>query len=254
MAAALTQIPVTPKKREPTSRVIFTQPGKGGVGKTAFMTMLVEWYAAHQTEVALIDMDTENKAQGSLAHFFPRARKTNIHLARGLDQFVEVLDEGVPIAVADMGASGGHVAQEWFDSMHESAAESGIAFTSIGIVTPDPSSVASVLDYGGFLQDRVEYLIVRNATVKQSDFGYWDTDPDAVEFRRVFEPQIINMEYRLSDIEFEAREHGLTLSAVADRQAKHVPLLNLAGSVWRAQAYRRNIFKELDRVKDLLIL
>ncbi len=119
MAAALTQIPVTTKKPEPTSRVIFTQPGKGGVGKTAFMTMLVEWYAAHNTEVALIDMDTENKAQGSLAHFFPRAKKTNIHLARGLDQFVEALDEGIPLVVADMGASGGHVAEEWFESMYE---------------------------------------------------------------------------------------------------------------------------------------
>ena len=253
MAAALTQIPVMTKKPEPKSRVIFTQPGKGGVGKTAFMTMLVEWYAAHNTEVALIDMDTENKAQGSLAHFFPRAKKTNIHLARGLDQFVEALDEGIPLVVADMGASGGHVAEEWFESMYESAAESGIAFTSIGIVTPDPASVASVLDYGGFLQNRVDYLIVKNSTVKLSDFGYWDTDPQAVEFRRLFKPAIINMEYRLPDIEFEAREHGLTLNAVAERKTS-LPLLSLTGSVWRAQAYRRNIYKELDRVKDLLIL
>ena len=97
-------------------------------------------------------MDTENKAQGSLAHFFPKARKNNIHLARGLDQFVEVLDKGVPIVVADMGASAGDVAHEWFDSMYESASESGIAFTAIGIVTPDPASVASVLDWATFLQ------------------------------------------------------------------------------------------------------
>ena len=44
----------------------------------------------------------------------------------------------------------GDVAHEWFDSMYESASESGIAFTAIGIVTPDPASVASVLDYGEF--------------------------------------------------------------------------------------------------------
>jgi hypothetical protein len=61
------------------------------------------------------------------------------------------------------------------------------------------------------------------------------------------------MEYRLPDIEFEAREHGLTLNTVAERKTT-LPLLSLTGSVWRAQAYRRNIYKELDRVKDLLIL
>jgi hypothetical protein len=120
-----------------------------------------EWYAAHDTPVALIDMDTENKAQGSLAHFFPQARKTNIHLARGLNPFVEVLDKGVPIVVADMGASAGDVAHEWFDAVYESASESGIAFTAIGIVTPDPASGASVLDWAIFLQDRVDYLIVK---------------------------------------------------------------------------------------------
>ena len=44
------------------------------------------------------------------------------------------------------------------------------------MVTPDPASVASVLDWASFLQDRVEYLIVKNSTVKLSDFGYWETD------------------------------------------------------------------------------
>jgi hypothetical protein len=250
--AAVTQIAAPVQKTEPISRVVFTQGDKGGTGKTAFATMPVEWYAAHKTPCALIDMDAENKAQGSLAHFFPKARKSNIHLARGLDQFVEVLHK-VPIVVADMGASAGEVAHEWFDAMYESASESGIAFTAIGIVTPDPASVASVLDWATFLQDRVDYLIVKNETVKLSDFGYWENDPQAVEFRRVFQPKEISMEYRLHDIEFEAREHGLTLNAVADRKTE-LPLLKLSGSVWRAQAYRRNIYKELDRVKDLLIL
>ena len=240
-------------KTEPLSRVVFTQGGKGGTGKTAFTTMLVEWYAAHKTPCALIDMDAENKAQGSLAHFFPQARKTNVHRARGLDQFVETLDSGVPIVVADMGASAGEVAHEWFDAMHSSAAESGVVFTAIGMVTPDPASVASVLDWAGFLQDRVDYLIVKNSVVNPSDFGYWDTDPQAVKFREIFKPEVISMEYHLPDIEFEAREHGLTLNAVANRQTT-VPLLSLTGSVWRAQAYRRNLYAEFDRVKDLLIL
>ena len=222
------------------------------MGKTAFSTMLVEWYGANGTPHALIDMDTENKSRGSLVHFFPRARKSNVQQARGLDEFVNVLEEGTPIVIADMGAGAGEVAHRWFDSMHEQAKENGVVFTAIGLVTPDPASVASILAWADFLQHRVDYLIVKNSLSHPSDFGYWETDAQAEEFRRVFEPAVISMEYRLPEIEHEARNHGVTMQAVASRQT-NVPALNRTASVWRAQAYRRNLFAEFDRVKDLLL-
>jgi hypothetical protein len=234
------------------SRVVFTQGGKGGVGKTAFTTLLVEWYATHKVSHGLIDMDSENKKAGSLGHFFPQARKANIQRARGLDDFIAVLDEGASIVVADMGGGAGEVAHEWFNSMYTAAHENGVAFTAIGLVTPDPASVASVLDWASFLQDRAAYLIVKNSITNPASFGYWENDPQAAEFRRVFQPQEISMEYRLQEIEHEARNHGITLKAVAERQT-NIPVLKQATSVWRAQAYRRNLFAELDRVKDLLL-
>ena len=42
------------------------------------------------------------------------------------------------------------------------------------------------------------------------------------------------------------------MRAVADRQT-NIAVLNKTASVWRAQAYRRNLFAEFDRVKDLLL-
>jgi hypothetical protein len=149
---------------------------------------MVEWYGKQGAPHTLLDLDTENKARGSLAHYFPRARKVNIHTSEGLDAFVDVLDGGAPIVIADMGAGAGAVAHRWFDSMFNSVEEAGVAFTAIGIVTPDPASVESVLAWAGALQHRVQYLIVKNSL----------TDP--------------------------------------------------------AQAYRRNLFGELERVKDLLLL
>lgn len=250
-AAPAVEIPVCQMK--PTSRIVFTQGGKGGVGKTAFSALLVEWYERKKAAPALIDMDSENKNRGSLAHFFPQARKANIQSARGLDDFVHVLDEGAPIVVADMGAGAGEVAHRWFNSMHEQAKDNGIAFTAIGLVTPDPASVSSILAWGKFLQDRVEYLIVKNSISDPADFNCWDNDGEAQAFRRVAQPKVISMEYRIPEIEHEAREHGLTLQAVAERKTD-VPALRLTASVWRAQAYRRNLFAELDRVKDLLLL
>jgi septum formation inhibitor-activating ATPase MinD len=38
----------------PSGRVIFTEGGKGGVGKTAFMTGLVEWFGARQIGVTVV--------------------------------------------------------------------------------------------------------------------------------------------------------------------------------------------------------
>ncbi|HMF78789.1 MAG TPA: hypothetical protein VK604_24240 [Bryobacteraceae bacterium] len=108
--ASIVEIPGHDLK--PTSRIVFTQGGEGGVGKTAFSTLLIEWYATQNAPLALIDMDSENKDPGSLGHFFPNVQKVNIQRARGPDDFVHVLDEGSPLVVADMGAGAGEVAHQ----------------------------------------------------------------------------------------------------------------------------------------------
>jgi MinD-like ATPase involved in chromosome partitioning or flagellar assembly len=249
MATATQQLP----KAQPTGRVIFTQGGKGGVGKTAFTTLLVEWFHAKQLDHTLLDLDTENKSRGSLAHFFREARKVNIHTPEGLDSFLDVLESGAPLVVADMGAGSGAVAQKWFDSMYDSAREIGIVFTAVGVITPDPASVESVLSWAASLQDRVQYLIVRNALTDPADFTYWDESKQARQFREAFQPHEITMEYRLPKVENPTRQHGITLARVADRQADR-PELEPLTVVMRAQAYRRNLFAEIERVKDLLLL
>jgi hypothetical protein len=244
-------ITVTAVERK--SLVVFTQGGKGGVGKTAFASMLVEWYQNQAIPLTILDMDTENKARGSLAQFFPTARKINMHTPDGLDAFVDVLDEGTPIVVADLGAGGGAAVQRWFSSMFTSVAELGIVFTAIGVVTPDPASVESVLSWAAALQDSVQYLIVKNAIVDPADFSYFENDLGAHEFRRMFNPREITMEYRYPKVEHPARQYGLTIGSVANR-AHAVAELQKATVVLRAQAYRRNLFEELDRVRDLLLL
>ncbi len=241
-----------PEQTTITSRIVFTQGGKGGVGKTAFISLLVEWYARQNLRYTLLDLDTENKARGSLGHFFPKTRKVNIHTAEGLDAFVDALDEGAPLVIADMGAGAGAVAHRWFDSMFSSVQEIGVAFTAIGIVTPDPASVESVCTWADALQERVNYLIVKNALTDPADFTYWNDSKQARRFREIFTPGEIAMEYRLPKVENPARQHGLTMNRIADRRTE-VPELRQTTVVMRAQAYRRHMFAELDRVKDVLL-
>lgn len=238
---------------EHSKRVVFTMGGKGGVGKTGVVVALAEWFEANQIPVTLLDLDTENKARGSLKHFYDgTVTKVNIHTPAGLDAFVDHLDEGYPIILADMGAGAGQVAADWFESMYEDVAATGVGFTAVGVVTPDPASVESVLAWANRLQDRVEYVIVENSTSAMADFTYWRSTKQATRFREAFVPTILQMEFRLAELENPLRQHGVQLGQVADRKAQ-VEELRRASLVMRAQSYRRRLFAAFDDAREAFL-
>jgi MinD-like ATPase involved in chromosome partitioning or flagellar assembly len=235
-------------------RLVLTQGGKGGTGKTTLMTSLVDWYDEHKYPYTLIDLDTEaSKSRGSLVHYFPgRAKKVDINQPDGLDALLNALQDGPPVVLADMGAGAGQAAYAWFDSMFEGARELGVAFTVIGMVTPDPATMDSVLKWADALQKRTAYIICKNSMNLRSDFSFWETAEPVAKFRKVFQPQEIEMEYHMPSVETPARNHGLTMGRVAAR-SHGVAELNQFASVVRAQAYRRNMYAQLDRIKSVLL-
>ncbi len=234
-------------------RVVFTMGGKGGVGKSGVMVALAEWFLANEIPVTLLDLDTENKTRGSLKHFFNGAvTKVNIHTPAGLDAFVDHLEGGTPIILADMGAGAGQIAADWFESMYEDVAATGVRFTAVGVVTPDPASVESILAWASRLQDRVEYVIVENATSALADFTYWKSTEQANRFREVFSPAVLQMEFRLAELENPIRQYGIQLGQVADRKAS-IEALKRASLIMRAQSYRRRLFSEFDRTKQVFL-
>jgi MinD-like ATPase involved in chromosome partitioning or flagellar assembly len=234
-------------------RVILSMGGKGGVGKTSVMTGLAEWFDENQIEVSLLDLDIENKMKGSLTHYFgARVPKINIHTPAGLDAFVDHLGDDTPVILADMGAGAGHVTHEWFEKMYPDVAAIGVSFTAIGVVTSDPASVESVLNWAASLQDSVSYLIVENHLTEHAAFTYWEENVHAQEFRQRYKPAIIRQDYRLPDLENAIRKYGVTLGQVAGRTTS-APELQKASLVMRAQSYRRRIFAEFDKAKGLLL-
>jgi Mrp family chromosome partitioning ATPase len=68
--SALSSTPPDETVCDVRKRVILSMGGKGGVGKTSIMVGLAEWFDLNQIPVKLLDLDTENKARGSLTHFF----------------------------------------------------------------------------------------------------------------------------------------------------------------------------------------
>jgi len=232
-------------------RVIFSCGGKGGVGKTGFMSVLTEWLKEQDTPHTLLDLDMENKNKGSLHHFFPAAQKVNVNTPAGLDAFVDLLDDEALVLLADMGAGAGKVTHDWFDAMHDSVKRLGVAFTAIGIITDDPASVDSLLSWGAALQDRVDYLVVENAITAFAEFTYWRQSEQAARFREIFRPTIIAMGYRIQDLETACRNHGVTLGQVSTRTTNAAELQRTS-LVLRAQSYRSQLFMEIEKARDLL--
>lgn len=120
------------------------------------------------------------------------------------------------------------------------------------MVTPDPASVESLLAWASRLQARVEYVVVENATSSPADFTYWRSTKQAIRFREAFSPEILQMEFRLAELENPLRQHGIQLGQVADRKAT-VEELKRASLVMRTQSYRRRLFSEFDRAKQVFL-
>lgn len=220
---------------------------------TNYMTGLAEWFRENDIPAKLLDLDTENKARGSFAHFFHgEVPKVNINTPAGLDAFVDELTDGPPVVLADMGAGAGQVTYDWFDKMYPDVSEAGIVFTAIGVVTSDPASVESVLAWASRLQRRTEYLIVENSIAEYGDFTYWRESEQAMRFQQIFSPAVIRMDYRIPDLENATRNHGVTLGEVATRTTD-APELQKASLVMRTQSYRRRMLAEFDKVKELLL-
>jgi MinD-like ATPase involved in chromosome partitioning or flagellar assembly len=233
-------------------QVIFTMGGKGGTGKTTFMTALGEWLAQKQVPVVHLDLDTENKRKGSLVHFFEKARKIDIHTPAGLDSLIDCAEAENALLLADMGAGSGKVTYEWFDTMYDTVSDT-MAFVAVGVITSDPASVESLLSWAKRLQDRADYLIVLNKLdLVEEEFLYWEESEEAARFRETFKPKIIRMAGRIPDLQHLMRNHGATLTQVIERQCK-APELNRASLIVRAQSYRRQLFNQLDDISTWLL-
>jgi MinD-like ATPase involved in chromosome partitioning or flagellar assembly len=234
-------------------RVVFTTGGKGGVGKTGVTLAIADWYHSRQVAFTPLDLDSENKALGSLRHYFPEARKINIHTDAGLDIFLSILADGqADIILGDMGGGAGQVTYQWFQFMKDDFSQLGISFTAVGVITPDPASVESVLTWASNLEDHVQYLIIENSNTSNPDFTYWHNSKQAQAFRTTFNPTVIPMEFRLPELERIARQYGVTLGAIGSKSASIANQLQIA-HVIRAQRYTHRFAAQLNQAEALLL-
>ena len=229
--------------------VIFVIGGKGGVGKTAFMTVLAEYFTDMCNEtITMIDCDTENKAKGSFKHYFPQAIKVDIRKPDGLDIFIDAAAETeAPVVLADLGAGAGVDTLAWFKDMYPAANELGIKFLAVGCITENAASIESVFSWSKELQDTVDYLIVKNQM--QGVTTLWDKSSAAKQFKEAFDPAEIIMTARMPEWQAELENHGLTLTAAME--SSH-PIFSKLSARGRLQRLRQQMFDQFDDIRNVL--
>jgi GTPase SAR1 family protein len=88
---------------ETRSRIVFTQGGKGGVGKTTIITAFVGWARSKGLDPVLMDFDFENREKSSLQSFYGEAQKIDIHKPDALDKLFHNLETPGTLVIVDHG-------------------------------------------------------------------------------------------------------------------------------------------------------
>ena len=89
------------------SQILFTQGGKGGVGKTTVIAALTGWIRTKGLDPVLLDFDSENREKSSFQSFYPEAQKIDIRAPDSLDRVFHFLETPGTIVIADQGAGSG---------------------------------------------------------------------------------------------------------------------------------------------------
>lgn len=206
----------------PKKRIVFTLGGEATTGKTTFMRALADWYKSNQIPCAILT---------------PPPRTTSPWTPQ--QRALVLLDAGLPPSPR---------AKRLFDEIYSIVGDFDVALTAAAIITTDQKSVESLLRWATVLQDRVDYLVVENAITAIADFTVWHHATKAQEFRQVFDPACIAMEFRPPDIQNAIRTHGL--APAPNPNAPVTPTQQLSS---RLEAYRTTLFTQFERIAHILL-
>ena len=238
-------------------RVVFPLAGKGGVGKTTVLATLAEWYASLGYRADLLDMDPDNKAEGSLKALFTEAHKLPAFESRTYDRLLGIsLESDADVILADLGAAQGHRMIPWFRDFYKVMQQANVDFrwTAIGVVDNDIASARSVLEWGEELLDSVDYVIVHNH-YQEGVASAWENpklEQDVKVFREMFSPFEIRMDARRPDLQRMMRTMNVTLADVGDRNTK-VSELRAPDMTLSARTYRFHAFSQFTEARSVLL-
>lgn len=233
--------------------IVFTIGGKGGVGKSWLITLLIDWYLANKVPFLAVDLDNENN---TLTRFFRDADFIEVSSERGLDAMIEkIVENETALTVIDMrAASTDRIAPWWkqvdFDSLRD---QYGIRFTAIGVVD---SSVDSVANIGFWATDvlqnssEIHFVIAQNK-VRGEELSYL-ASADRKNYQQTLKLAEIEIP-KLEDWVHQMLEVGnLRINTALEIEDATHPLTKFMTRS-RLKRYQQTIFAEFEKIKDRLL-
>jgi hypothetical protein len=202
-------------------------------------------------------MDPDNKAEGCFKALFARAHKLPALESWTYDKLLGIsLESSADVILADLGAAQGHRMIPWFRDFYKVMQDSGLdlRWTALGVVDADIASARSVIEWGGELQNTVDYVIVHNH-FQDGVASSWENpklEPDVTAFREAFSPVEIRMDARRPDLQRMMRTMNVTLGDVGERKT-NVPELRAPDMTLRARTYRFRAFSQFTEARKVLL-
>lgn len=224
---------------------------QGGVGKTTIMVEIANWLKNQGKITTKIDLDESVKKRGSFQSFFPDVIKAPLSDNVGLNTLLQAVGWEPRIVLVDSAASTTAQTIDWFDQVYPVLNRRGHRFLVVGVVTPDETTVDAFLAYGEVLQYRANYLVVQNETIYKAPSA-WPKHPKTARFTELFNPGLITMPYRDSELQRLLRQHSLTLEQVA-HGTHEVEVLHDSMYQILAEILLEQITTQLNSVKKLFL-
>jgi len=175
-------------KEKSNKIVVFSIGGKGGVGKSWLITLLIDWYESRGVKFHSIDLDNENN---TLSRFYSNAEFVQVASERDLDGMINrIVASEIPVTVIDMRAASTDRIEPWLRNVDFEMllSEYGVRFTAIGVVDTSSDSVANI---GFWANDvlagnkKIRYVIGRNL-VRGEELGY-DKSEDREKYKKTLD-------------------------------------------------------------------
>jgi len=240
-------------KQKSRKLVVFSIGGKGGVGKSWLISLLIDWYRSLKIPFRAIDLDNENN---TLSRFYPDAEFIEVSSQRDLDAMLEkIVDSEMALTVIDMRAASTDRIEPWWRQVDFEALrdDHGVRFSAIGVVDSSADSVANIgfwaRDVLGNHKD-IAFLIAQNK-VRGEELSYPNSKAreeylKTLDLAEITIPKLddwVHQKLELGDVRIGT---ALEISDPASELTKFMTRSRL-------RKYQMAVFAEFDKVKTRLL-
>ena len=218
--------------------------GKGGVGKSFFAMNFIQYLKDKSIPHVAIDTDNENS---TLKRFHPEATFLDIEDAKEIDSIFAALDTA-DLVVVDCRAASTDIFLNYYEELEifRLLEKSGASMTVVSPVNHETDSVEQIRNLSERLNDRCNYLIVKNQALSERFGNYEQSKTRArlveqlgakeIQMPKLYDWLVADLNKRDLTITPAIRHESFTLF---DRQ--------------RLRNWQRRFYGELETVADLLL-